>query len=88
MTNCIEDYTYAVSQNLWTLQFPEPSDIATIEEYYFNIITAIKSAEKDILHTKVLEGMSNHTGTTNLLAYELLCGHVAIFGLKIVAATT
>jgi hypothetical protein len=28
------DYSYAVSQNLWTLEFPQVNDTDTIEIYY------------------------------------------------------
>lgn len=45
LSSKIDDYTFAVSQNLWTLDFPKSLDFQSIELYYQSIIAAIKSAE-------------------------------------------
>lgn len=50
----IHDYSYAVSQNLWTLEFPN-CDISqkAIDTYYSDIVCAIKKADHDTLpHSK------------------------------------
>ena len=46
------DYSYAVSQNLWTLEFPQVNDTDEIEIYYSKIVDAIKKAENDTLPYK------------------------------------
>ncbi|CAC5375856.1 unnamed protein product [Mytilus coruscus] len=51
-TNCIEDYTFAVSTNLWTVKFPNTALPDVIESYYSCIVSAIKKAEKDTLPYK------------------------------------
>jgi hypothetical protein len=43
------DDSYAVSQNLWTLEFPQVNDTDAIEIYYSKIIDAIKKAENETL---------------------------------------
>ena len=48
----LADYTYAVSQNLWTLDFPDTKSNLQIEVYYSKIIEAIKRAESDTLPYK------------------------------------
>ncbi|CAC5416427.1 unnamed protein product [Mytilus coruscus] len=50
--NCIEDYTFAVSNNLWTVKFPNTALPDVIESYYSCIVSAIKKAEKDTLPYK------------------------------------
>ncbi|CAC5420095.1 unnamed protein product [Mytilus coruscus] len=47
-TNCIEDYTFAVSNNLWTVKFPNTALPDVIESYYSCIVSAIKKAEKTL----------------------------------------
>ena len=46
------DYSYAVSQNLWTLEFPQVNDTDAIEIYYSKIIDAIKKTENETLPYK------------------------------------
>ncbi|CAG2233240.1 unnamed protein product [Mytilus edulis] len=65
-TNSIEDYTFAVSTNLWTVNFPTTATPDVIESYYSCIVSAIKKAEKDTLPYKKFNRHSKPYWNPNL----------------------
>ncbi|CAC5367721.1 unnamed protein product [Mytilus coruscus] len=65
-TNCIQDYTFAVSTNLWTVKFPNTASPDVIESYYSCIVSAIKKAEKDSLPYKKFNRHSKPYWNDNL----------------------
>ena len=50
--NKVDDYTFVVSQNLWSVEFPKTFSTAAIDNYYAQIINAIKKAEVETLPYK------------------------------------